>query len=102
MCQECVKDGRMTQAELDQRIAAGDRNVIPIDELTLQEFMVTLSELTTEAIGRGMPKDEAFKYAAAEMDKYLAARETVGRPVTDAERDALVNPWEAQEAARWN
>jgi hypothetical protein len=104
MCQECVTDGRMTQAELDRRIAAGDRSVIPIDELTLPEFVDYAAEAAATAILNGMPRDEAHARLSDEMESYLAWREGDDRPVTEDElrtvadsitegRKAVASPW---------
>jgi len=52
MCQECVDTGRMTQDELDQRILAGDTNVMPMMDLPAEKIaeeltaMVLRGELT--------------------------------------------------------
>jgi hypothetical protein len=108
MCQDCVKDGYLTQEELDRRIAAGDRDVIPIDELSLQEFMDALSALTAKAVLDGVDPVVALGLATADLDRYVAGREAQGRPVTEAESAALVDPYtkrmaeKIKEAAPWN
>jgi hypothetical protein len=101
MCQECVADGHMTQAELDARIAAGDRNVIPIHELPLQEFLDALSEMGAKAMVRGMPRAEVLRISREQVDSYAIWREREGRPVTDAEVSAL-RPADISVVAQWN
>ena len=103
MCQHCVTDGHMTQEELDRRVTAGDRKVIPMDELPLQEFMEALSEMVADAVNGGMLRDEALSLAKDEMDRYYLLRAESGRPVTDAEVAALRAPArDRAEPARWN
>jgi hypothetical protein len=53
MCQICVDEGLMTQAELDARRTAGDQTVIPMIELPPEEFRAANVRMVQEAIEAG-------------------------------------------------
>jgi len=73
MCKTCVEEGRMTQQELDEAMAAGDPTVVPIN---LGDFGGILKEV----LGIGEPKDqeaedrEVLDEVATEMLKFVKAQ----------------------------
>jgi len=53
MCKFCVEDGIMTQDELDSALAAGDRSVVPLLELSEEEFEQEITTLARQRIQAG-------------------------------------------------
>lgn len=93
MCSGCVKDGRMTQAELDEAMAAGDKSVIPLFEMNLNDAMVAITEIAgTMAIAMsdaGETESEIEELgkliATLLLDGYVGQRALDGNPVTPEE-----------------
>ncbi len=101
MCQECVKDGRMTQVELDEAVAAGDRSVIPIEDLEPVEFLMAVSDMAAKAVREGMTPAAAHEFMAEQIVLYVDRREAAGKPATAGEL-AKVAAWSRSAASSWN
>jgi hypothetical protein len=100
MCQQCVKDGYLTQAELEQGLAAGDRTLIPIYELPAAEFMSALTDMVAAAIQSGTDPKAALQKALDLTDAYREIRRQAGNPLTEEEALALLN--DPRMSAPWN
>lgn len=102
MCKTCVDEGRITQAELDQRLAAGDRKLMPIEELGLLEFMDSISEMGGRAIAEGAGWDAVYAVAEEQLDIYMNRRAMLGNPPTDDEVAEVGRAAEQRIGALWN
>lgn len=103
MCQECVKEGRMTQAELDEKLAAGDKNAIPMMELPLMDFLLAISDMVSESIGAGeISIQDGLDLSTEFMDAYADLRREAGNPITPAEMEAVPQTYAEAKGAPWN
>jgi hypothetical protein len=83
MCQECVTEGRMTQAELDEAIKSGDTTVTPMLELPPKAYLVAVTEVLAEALAGGLPLGEGLKLADSFLEAYVIARSEIGKPLSE-------------------
>jgi hypothetical protein len=74
MCQMCVTDGLMTEAELSQALAAGDKSIIPMMDLDPEDFAQELNKLMLESIARGISPDQAVAAGIDTAKAYVKAR----------------------------
>jgi hypothetical protein len=74
MCKCCVDEGRMTQAELDERLAAGDVTVQAMADQSPEEFAKALDAMMDEAIAAGEDPLVATMTAILVAQEYREAR----------------------------
>lgn len=74
MCRHCVDENLMTEAELSQALAAGDKSIIPMADLDPEDFAQTLTRLMLEDIARGVSPDQAVAAGITAAKEYVKAR----------------------------
>jgi hypothetical protein len=88
MCQECVKDGTLTQEELEARRAAGDQSVLPMTQLPLDEFIDQVSLMAAEFGLRTMNPRNGIVFLDSGIDAYREAHpEITSQDIVAAVRD---------------
>jgi hypothetical protein len=91
MCQKCVEEGFLTQAELDRALAKGDRTVRPIDELSLPDFIEAAADKMATALQAGADVEATILAGMDLLDLYQEMRVRSGSPITDEELATIMN-----------